>query len=491
MSVLRSCVPLADWRVGLVAIWCLAAVSTAPAAEPAGRPLGGVEAANHAMFRLAFGPRPQQVAEVARTGWKEWFEQQLDPDNINDAQLQARLDRDCPSLKLSLAELQEKAQDRDSPDRDRINDELRLAVLLRAVYSERQFQEVIVEFWRNHFSVDINKVPCLATHYEEHVLRKHAFGKFSDLLMASAKHPAMLIFLDNYVSRRNGVNENYARELMELHTLGVDSVYGQNDVVDLARVLTGWTCGWKDAESSSREYGYFFNANNHDPAPASVIGLELTSGGQLDGEKAIRHLARHDTTARFISLKLCRYLVSDTPPEELVERVAVVFRTTFGDLRETYRAIVFSPEFISTRNFRTKVKTPFEFTVSVLRATDAQVESPQQVFRELRLMGQPIYECIDPTGYSDLQEAWLDPGVMVYRWNFAIKLVRNEIEGVTGGSSFVQPVLQGTPAQRANAVMTLLLPGVRDRNLERSLSSISDPRLMTAYALGSPGFQQQ
>ncbi|MBI3462747.1 MAG: DUF1800 domain-containing protein [Planctomycetes bacterium] len=463
---------------------------SSPAAEPPNRPLTRVEAANHALFRLAFGPQPRQLSEVARTGWKQWVEQQLHPETLDDAELEARLGRDCPSLGLSLSELQRLAKGEERA-RARIKDELRFAVLLRAVYSQRQFQEVIVEFWRNHFNVDVNKVPFLATHYEEHVLRKHAFGTFADLLMASAKHPAMLIYLDNYVSHRNGVNENYARELMELHTLGVDNGYAQADVEALARVLTGWTCGWHGAEGGSEEYGFYFNEDAHDTLPATVVGLPLEGGGLSDGEKAIQHLAHHDGTARFVSTKLCRYLVSDSPPDALIERVSEVFRSTNGDLRETYRAIILSPEFASSRSFRAKVKTPFEFTVSVLRATAAEIKSAEQLFRELQLMGQPIYECTEPTGYSDLQEAWLDPGVMVYRWNLAIKLVRNEIEGVSCGSGFVEPVLHSSPAERAKKVMELLLPGARDRNLERSLSLIADPRVMTAYALGSPGFQQQ
>jgi uncharacterized protein (DUF1800 family) len=476
-------------RAALVAACCLTIVS-ASRAEPPNRPLTRVEAANHALCRLAFGPQPHQLSEVARTGWKDWVERQLHPETIDDAALQARLSRDCPSLGMTPSELQRLAND-ERQTRARINDELRNAVLLRAVYSQRQFQEVIVEFWRNHFNVDINKVPGLATHFEEHVLRKHAFGSFADLLMASAKHPAMLIYLDNYVSNRNGVNENYARELMELHTLGVDTGYTQADVEALARVLTGWTCGWQGDDKETEEYGFYFRADAHDLLPATVVGMTLGDGGISDGEKAIGHLARHDATARFISTKLCRYLVSDSPPDGLIQRVGEVFQAANGDLREVYRAIIFSPEFARSRSFRAKVKTPFEFTVSVLRATAAQVESPQQLFRELQLMGQPIYECTEPTGYSDLQEAWLDPGVMVYRWNFAIKLVRNEIQGVSCGPDFVQPVVQGLPTERAGKVMELLLPGLRDRGMERSLSLIADPRAMTAYALGSPAFQQQ
>jgi uncharacterized protein (DUF1800 family) len=360
------------------------------------------------------------------------------------------------------------------------------------VYSERQFQEVIVDFWRNHLNVDINKVPFLATHYEEHVLRRHAFDRFENLLLASARHPAMLVYLDNYVSNRQGLNENYARELMELHTLGVDNGYAQDDVVSLARVLTGWTCGWRRGADGAEDYVFYFNERAHDPAPAAVAGLRLDgSGGVADGEAAIRHIARHHNTAQFITGKLCRYLVNDDPSPELIHRISAVFQQTEGDLREVYRAIILDPEFTSAANFRAKVKTPFEFMVSVLRMTAAEVKSPQRIFKELQLMGQPIYECLEPTGYSDAREAWLDPGVMVYRWNVAIALVSGKLDGVSGGPEFVEPVLQAPPQERPQKVIELLLPGLGDRKFERLLTFTADPRVLTAYALGSPSFQQQ
>jgi uncharacterized protein (DUF1800 family) len=466
------------------------------AAAPPARKLTTSESAQHVLSRLAFGARPGQFAQVAKVGWKNWAAAQLDPAGIADESLEARVARECPSLGYSLAQLESLSRGADRQEqrdaRERVKNELRTAVLLRAVNSERQFQEVIVDFWRNHLNVDVNKVPFLATHYEEHVLRKHAFDKFENLLLASARHPAMLVYLDNYVSNRQGLNENYARELMELHTLGVDNGYTQDDVVALARALTGWTCGWRKGADGADDYTFFFNDRAHDSTPAAIVGLALDgSGGMADGETAIRHLARHENTSRFISGKLCKHLVSDDPSPELVERASAVFRRTEGDLREVYRAIIFDPEFTSAANFRTKVKTPFEFMVSVLRMTDADLKSPQRVFKELQLMGQPVYECLEPTGYSDAREAWLDPGVMVYRWNVAIQLVTGKLDGVSGGPEFVEPILQAAPDDRPRKVIELLLPGLADRKFERLLSFTADPRVMTAYALGSPNFQQQ
>jgi uncharacterized protein (DUF1800 family) len=387
---------------------------------------------------------------------------------------------------MSLAEFLERARDEGRSARGDVKEELKEAVLLRAVTSKRQFREVVAEFWRNHFNVDVNKVPFLATHYEEHALRPHAFGKFEDLLLAVAKHPAMLVYLDNYVSTRRGVNENYARELMELHTLGVDNGYTQKDVEALARVLTGWTCGWR-----GKEYRFYFNADAHDPSPATVVGLKLPgTGGAADGEAAIRHLARHPGTVQFLATKLCRYFVSDTPPPALVDRVAKVFLDTGGDLPAVYRAIVFSPEFISPKAYRAKFKTPFEFTVSALRATDAKIESPRHVFRRLALMGQPVYEHVEPTGYSDLREAWLDPGVMLYRWNFAIELVTDKAPGVAVGPAFAERVLKAAPADRPRRVAEAILPGESDARTRQMMAATADVRAVVAYALGSPSFQQ-
>lgn len=457
-------------------------------AQP-GRKLTRTEVTSHVLTRLAFGPEPGQVNEVSREGWQRWIEQQLSPDSIADDSLDKVVAKKCPSLAMDLTALQQLDNDK---DRGRIKDELREAVLLRAVHSKRQFQEVIVDFWRNHLNVDVNKVPFLATHYEEHVLRKHAFGKFEDLLLASARHPAMLVYLDNFVSNKQGLNENYARELMELHTLGADNYYKQPDVIALARTLTGWTCGWQNDAGGAKEYRFFYNPQMHDSSVVNVVGLDIQGdGGMADGEKAIRYLANHEGAARFICTKLCRYLINDTPSPALLDRVIAVYSKTGGDLKEVYRAIIFSPDFLDAKNFRAKFKTPFEYTISALRAADAQIDSPQQIFRELKLMGQPIYECEDPPGYSDQREAWLDPGIMVYRWNFAIALVTEKVQGVRIGQDFIAQVGKTPPAFRAQKIMQMVLPGMSDTKTFSMAARTNDPRAMVAWALGSASFQQQ
>ncbi len=467
--------------------WAL--IPPAPAQQPAAEAkLTAMETASHVLNRLAFGPRPGQVTALAKDNWQKWVEEQLRPEAIDDSTVEKHVVGRCPSMSLTLAQLQRLEQAKTKRAATKIlSDELREAVLLRAVYGKRQLQEVIVEFWRNHFNVDVNKVPRQAPHYEEHVLRRHTFGKFEDLLLAVAKHPAMLVYLDNYVSTKRGLNENYARELMELHTLGVDNGYTQPDVIALARTLTGWTCGWQGAE-----YRFFFNAANHDTTPVTVVGLKLGGdGGIADGEKALRHLANHPGTARFIATKLCRYLVHDSPDPKLIDRTVGVYLKTGGDLRAVYRSILFDPEFVDRNNYRAKFKTPFEYVVSVLRATRARVDNPQQLFRELRLMGQPIYECEDPIGYSDQREAWLDPGIMVYRWNFAIALVTGKIKGVEVGQKFVEDIVKTPLASRPRRILELALPGASDPKVLALSSRTTDTRSMLAWALGSPSFQQQ
>jgi uncharacterized protein (DUF1800 family) len=458
--------------------------------------LSDLHAAHQVMNRLTFGPRPGLLREVGENGWQDWFRHQLNPDTIADDACETLLrDRHLLSFRslTELAKLGEDARDgaRDELER-RAKHDLQELVLLRAVHSRRQFLEVIVEFWRNHFNIDANKAPLLASDFEHQVLRRHTFGRFEDLLLATAQHPAMLIYLDNHISTRRGLNENYARELMELHTLGVDNGYTQADVVSLAQTLTGWSFGWTKDARGERAYGFVFRAGDHDTRPAKWLDLRFDGrDGLADGKRAIRRLARDPATAEFLAQKLCRYLVNDAPPTELVVRVANEFLTSGGDLQRVYSAIVLSPEFFQRRNYRVKFKTPFEFTVSSLRATDAQVETAEPILAYLESMGQPIDECLEPTGYSDLREAWLDPGVMIYRWDFAIALVTGKIQGVRAGDQFVNELRERPRSGKDSGMMKLLLPGIADKKTESLLLAIPDLRLQAAFALGSPAFQLQ
>jgi uncharacterized protein (DUF1800 family) len=343
----------------------------------------------------------------------------------------------------------------------RIIAELQASRILRAVYSERQLQEVLADFWFNHFNVDARKGRdrFLLTGYERDAIRPHVLGKFRDLLGATAKSPAMLFYLDNWMSadpngphpemrpahvvrgpfggrvvappaprpqpqnqQKKGLNENYARELMELHTLGVDGGYTQKDVTEVARAFTGWTI-----ENPRRGGGFTFERRLHDPGQKVVLGHVIKAGGdESDGEQVLDILARQPATAHFIATKLVRRFVSDTPPPALVDRAAKRFRDTDGDLREVLRTILTSPEFASPDVYAAKVKSPFEFVASALRAAGTDPVDAKPLIRQLQQMGMPLYMCQPPTGYKDTADAWVNTGALVNRINFALKLAQND-----------------------------------------------------------------
>lgn len=360
-----------------------------------------------------------------------------------------------------------------------VNGELMAAKLLRATYSQRQLEEVMTDFWFNHFNVFIGKGAdrYMVTAYERDVIRPHALGKFKDLLLATAKSPAMLWYLDNWQSmgpdsmaalgipnprrvrmarcgpfrqpciyvpptrlpranannkKARGLNENYAREVMELHTLGVDGGYTQRDVTELARVLTGWTLA-----EPRRGGGFEFNERTHEPGTKVVLGHKFKDDGMREGEKALDMLAHHPSTARFVSAKLARRFVSDNPPDTLIDRMAETFRASDGDIREVLRTMFHSPEFWSKNAYRAKVKTPLEFVVSSLRATNADVQHPRSLIESLDKMGMPLYGAQPPTGYSTNAETWVNSSALLARMNFALALGSSRLQGTTVGTADV------------------------------------------------------
>ena len=369
-------------------------------------------AVSHALNRLSFGARPGDVDNVRRVGLAQWIEQQLtaQPSSSPLASPPTLVQRPAP------AELRRMIGDAAS------------AKLRRALTSERQLEEVLVDFWFNHFNVFARKGPTalFVSEYEDQAIRPHVLGTFRELLGATAKSPAMLIYLDNWQSnRRRGVNENYARELLELHTLGVDGGYTQQDIVNVARAFTGWTVGRQGTP------GFRFVPNLHDRDAKSVLGHTLKAGGGIDdGERVLDILARHPATARHIAFKLAQRFVGDAPPAELVRRAAQTFQQTNGNLRDVVRVIVTSPEFFDPAVRLTKVKTPFEFVVSALRASGAEMQNPGRLLRILADMGMPLYLCQPPTGYDETADAWVSSGALVQRINFAVALSRGEVQGV-------------------------------------------------------------
>src|SRR3954468_2928577 len=413
----------------------------------------------HLLNRIAFGPRPGDVERVRAMGIERYLDEQLHPERIADAALSERLAGlttvrlsqpemvnafELPQIEARRARKQGAAAGGDpsaAPPRDPMAQKANTLVvelaeqkIVRAVYSERQLQEVLADFWFNHFNVDARKGRdrFLLTAYERDVIRPHVFGKFRDLLGATANSPAMLFYLDNWMSAdpnrphsgagKKGLNENYARELMELHTLGVDGGYTQKDVTEVARAFTGWTI-----ENPRRGGGFTFNRRLHDPGQKVVLGHVIKAGGdESDGEQVLDLLAKHPATARFIAAKLVRHFVSDTPPAALVDRAAKRFRETGGDLRDVMRTILTSPEFAAADAYDAKVKSPFEFVASALRAAATDPADAKPLVRQLQQMGMPLYMCQPPTGYKDTADAWVNTGALVNRINFALQLSRGD-----------------------------------------------------------------
>jgi uncharacterized protein (DUF1800 family) len=531
----------------------LVASATLSAASPAGPAVPSRpddKTILHVLNRIGFGARPGDVERVRQVGLAQYIDDQLHPERIADTGLSARL-AGFDTLALSSRQIAEdyylpaqmarrEAQlaNKDAASdaagaqpRPRTPEQMEMArkerqviaelsgqKILRAVYSERQLEEVMTDFWFNHFNVFAGKGPTqeYLTEYERDVIRPRALGRFRDLLGATAKSPAMLFYLDNWQSvdpraadriqaeraqrdmrgrraarfgfmrppqnpdsrrqqpaqqPRRGLNENYGREIMELHTLGVDGGYTQQDVVNVARAFTGWTI-----EQPRQGGGFRFDPRMHDEGEKVVLGRRIKAGGgQSDGEQVLDILASHPSTARFIATKLVRRFVSDTPPPALVDRAAKTFLDTKGDIREVVRAIVTSPEFFAADAYRAKVKTPFEFVVSAVRATGAEVRDALPLVQAVRQLGMPLYMCQPPTGYADRADAWVNTGALINRMNFAVQLVGGRMRAVEPGNA---------PAGAA-------LAGDISPSTAATIARAADPKQVAALTLGSPEFQRR
>jgi uncharacterized protein (DUF1800 family) len=549
------------WR-GVIAIIAVATLQLplSPAVEGRSSVPSEARSVTHALNRLAFGPRPGDVERVSQMGLGTWIDEQLSPARRTDDRLAARLAR-LTTLTLDSAAIateyfqparrerrrlqQEQAAMKDDPGQTStsrpdeqtmengapggprpgaMNDvirrerqifaELAEAKLIRATYSDRQLEEVLVDFWFNHFNVFARKgrTGIYIGEYERDAIRPYVFGRFRDLLGATAKSPAMLFYLDNWLSadphatertaslmRRGrfgaratqrptpqpqnrpmrGLNENYARELLELHTLGVDGGYTQQDIVEVARAFTGWTIG------RPGEQGFRFAAAMHDRGAKKILGETITSGGGIeDGERVLDLLARHPSTATHIARKLAERFVSDTPPQALVDRAAAAFRNTDGDLRAVVRVIVTSPEFFAPDSYRAKVKTPFEFVVSALRATDADLQVAAPIVRALAGLGMPLYLCQPPTGYDDTAATWVSSGALVNRLNFAVSMAGGQLRGVR------LPPLTAPSDARERIIRDALGGDVSKATLD-TIAKADTASQTIALAIGSPEFQRQ
>jgi uncharacterized protein (DUF1800 family) len=543
--------------------------------------------ARHLLQRLTFGARAQEIEKLAAGGdaaIQAWIEDQMRPGA--DPRIEKQL-AVFSTLSLSIPDLQQKfprpevvakKAGLDPKDKEedkerlkelipfeqrpaRIEEELQSAKLIRATLSSRQLEERLVDFWFNHFNVDLGKSEArwFVGSFERDAIRPRVFGSFRDLLGATAHHPAMLWYLDNWMSVRDGfdpkqyarldnpraiarrdrqeaqmlrdeqrslqgrpanqpnlrtlqgptpeaqkrpmgLNENYARELLELHTLGVDGGYSQSDVREVARCFTGWTIDKPREGAEGR-----FRPMAHDSGDKLVLGQKIADGGIRDGEHVLDLLARHPSTARFIATKLCRYFVADAPPEALVKRVADVFMKTGGDLPKVYSAIFSSPEFWSAPE--AKVKSPFEVVVSSLRALNATIEDPLPLTRQVARMGQPLYRCAPPTGYKDAAETWVSSGALVNRLQWGLALGRQQVKAVSWNQEDLRaPSNAETPAAALDRISQRLLGRpLSEASREALLKEIQeDPhpavdgerrpvdaaRLM-GLILGSPEFQRR
>ena len=353
------------------------------------------------------------------------------------------------ALTLDLSpDLKEVVADLENPQR-LVNEEIIAQRLTRDIYANAQLQEVMTDFWLNHFNVFLHKneaTPYYMVSFERDVIRPRALGKFEDLLEATAHSPAMMLYLDNASSigpdsmaaeraerrpnnnkkKRDGLNENYARELMELHTLGVNGGYAQADVTQVARILTGWS-----VERPERGGGFQFDPNRHEPGTKVVMGQKFKDHGEQEGRELLHMLATRPATAQFISHKLAVRFVSDDPPQVLVDRMAKTFLSSDGDISAVLSTLFHSPEFWDANVYRAKVKTPIEFVVSAARASNADIENMQPLANAVREMGMPLYGCVTPNGYSWSSDTWVSTNALVNRMNFALSLAANRLPGIS------------------------------------------------------------
>ncbi|HWF39221.1 MAG TPA: DUF1800 domain-containing protein [Candidatus Acidoferrales bacterium] len=532
------------------------------------------EAILHALNRLGYGPRPGDVGRIRQMGLEKWIDQQLDPDSLDDSAFNARLEK-YPTLKKSTGDLleeypqpnlaakqqglsKEDAQDElkekrreavaavqptgnvniDNAQRqlaalvgpNRPVIELSMAKLDRAVYSQRQLEAVMEDFWFNHFNVFSNKGMdrYYLTAYVRDTIRPHTMGEFSDLLIATAKSPAMLFFLDNWQSadpeafahwreqmearrrfqgmfrgglmpgragfprvvspfppggangapkqqQERGLNENYGREVMELHTVGVDAGYTQQDVIEMAKTLTGWTI-----REPRRDPEYMFRPEFHATGKKVVMGHTFDAGGEKDGEDALKMLANDPHTARRISTELAQRFVSDEPPQSLVDRMTKEYESTGGDIGSVLRAMIYSPEFWSRDAYRSKVKTPFELVASTARILDADISISLPLTQWIGRMGEPVFQCEPPTGYSEKSSIWVNTGALLNRLNFALTLASDHMGGANVDLQplFSDDASKSAPVALSRVIDVFLNGQIADTTRSTLQERLDDPQIL-------------
>ncbi|MBT3323334.1 MAG: DUF1800 family protein [Anaerolineae bacterium] len=397
----------------------------APAPDLASVPPTNEALLLHTLKRISFSVTPTMLARAREIGLDAYIEEQLFPEKDVNSEIETYIKKTFKTLNMTPTarfELERFGQ----PIQEMIG-----ATLVRQWRSSSQFYEVMVDFWSNHFNIFLPKNLCrvLKADDDRDVIRANAFGKFYDLLSASAHSPAMLVYLDQASSNKGAPNENYARELLELHTVGVNGGYNHEDISELARALTGWSV--TNFRDKRREAGQFvFRAQVHDDGQKQVLGTVVPAGGgQKDGERIIEMLSQHPQTAEFISTKLARRFVVDNPPTSLISKLSQVFSESEGDTREMMRVLLKSDEFKASLG--QKFKRPIEFFISAMRVTDAKIKrTPRALTNHLRQMGQTPFFWSPPTGYPDYADWWTTTSGILNRWNFALALTKGEVQGV-------------------------------------------------------------
>jgi uncharacterized protein (DUF1800 family) len=474
--------------------------------------LNAGQQAAHVLNRLAFGPKPGDIERVTQIGVRRYIDEQLQPEALAyPAALSERLaalesaNRPAGAVLDEFAQLRKQVRDEDDGAKQRrraglttIAREAAEARLLRAIDSPRQLEEVMVDFWYNHFNVFAGKGidRALVASYERDAIRPYVMGSFRDLLGATAKHPAMLYYLDNFQStsadyrpamlqrmlpngakaKARGLNENYARELMELHTLGVDGGYTQKDVTELARMLTGWTYDQRALVRNNETFR--FDAERHDRGVKTWLGRQVSEQGQREGEMALDVLAMHPSTAHHISYKMAQYFVHDKPPPALVGQMERTYLASRGDIRSVLRTLFASPQFMAPDAVGAKFKTPYQFVISAVRASAAPVANIAPLLGTMAQLGMPLYGCQTPDGYKNTQDAWLNPDALTRRITFATALASGKL-----------PMAPAAPALDAARLQAALGGAISARTLT-TVAANAEP-LRAAMLLGSPDFMQR
>jgi len=549
---------------GALAAWPLVEASAqAPALTPR-------DSALHALNRLAYGPRPGEVDRVAAAGVMRWVDRQLSPRKIDDGPLAARerrfkiLDYDAGELARVYVDAQRERREQkraaatdsmtEKPEQAgpleqrgrRLGAEFQELAVIRAVLSERQLYEVMVDFWANHFNVFFAKGAdrFLTPSYIEQTIRPRALGKFADLLIATAESPAMLFYLDNWESvapgatppqamrlrarplfgprpmfgrpplfdpghdpmradslRRQalarvpkGINENYARELLELHTLGVDGGYTQQDVINVARIFTGWS-----VRRPQQGGDFEFHDWAHDYGEKVVMGVMFPAGrGRDEGVRLLKLLANYPATMHHVSRRLCQRFVNDDPPDGCVDDAVTAWKRSDGDIREVLRAIFRSPDFWAPENVRAKIKTPLEFVVSAARAVGGDPDTTPRLAQVVARLGEPLFLHVAPDGYPEREDAWVNSGALLDRMNAAVALAAGRLPGVAVSLDSIVPATPDAErliAQANAAVLSGTMSENTKQVIRRQISDISDPlqarALAIGLAIGGPEFQRQ